>query len=88
MNAKERSAMRQKQNLTEREVSEIYRIGTRQLRLMRLRGKGPRFLKVSGQLGHSGGRILYPVADLEAWLASRPSGGERVAVWPPKMETR
>lgn len=72
--------MGQKKNLTEREVTEIYGIGTRQLRLMRLRGKGPPFIKVSGQIGKTGGRVLYNVENLERWIASRPSGGESVQV--------
>jgi hypothetical protein len=77
-----------KKNLNEKEVSEVYGLGIKHLRLMRMRGEGPRFLRVSGKLGQTGGRIIYPVADVEAWLASRPSGGERAAVWPPKVEVR
>jgi len=65
-----------KKNFTEIEVSNEYGIGIRQLRYMRMRGDGPRWLKVSGQVGRRGGRVLYPVADLDRWLASRPGGGE------------
>jgi hypothetical protein len=74
--------------LTEVQVSERFCLGVRLLRLLRMRGKGPRFTKVSGSLGKSGGRVIYAVSDLEAWLASRPQGGERVAIWPPRAETR
>jgi len=69
-----------KVNLTESEVSELYAIGVRQLRGMRMRNTGPRWLKISGAIGVKGGRILYPVADLNRWLASVPSGGESVQV--------
>jgi hypothetical protein len=62
-------------NLTENEVADRFGIGRRHLRLMRARGSGPRFLKVSGRLGQTGGRILYPIADFEEWLDSLPSGG-------------
>ncbi|MGD1094611.1 MAG: hypothetical protein ABSB35_21780 [Bryobacteraceae bacterium] len=51
-------------------------IGRRQLRAMRVRGTGPKWLKVSGELGKRGGRILYPVTSLDRWLATRPGGGE------------
>jgi len=81
-----------KNNLCESEVCAIYGIGVRQLRLMRMRGEGPRWLKVSGSIGKTGGRILYPLADLLAWLDSRPSGGEAIerpeAMWPPSREMR
>jgi hypothetical protein len=66
-----------KLNLTESEVVESRGIGRRQLRVMRAKGTGPRYIKVSGQIGRRGGRVLYPVADLDQWLAQRPSGGER-----------
>jgi len=65
-------------NLTEREVNASYGLGVRQLRLMRMRNTGPRFLKVAGRIGQRGGRVLYPVADLEHWLQTRPGGGEQL----------
>jgi hypothetical protein len=65
----------QKQNITEHEVNHSYGIGVRQLRMMRLRGTGPRYIKVSGQLGKKGGRILYPVEEVAKWLKSLPTGG-------------
>lgn len=68
-----------KVNASEREVSAHYGIGLRQLRLMRMRGDGPRWIKVSGRIGQRGGRVLYPLRDLEDWLASRPGGGGRAA---------
>jgi hypothetical protein len=82
--------MTEKKDLTEIELSAIYGIGLRQLRLMRMRGSGPRYLKVSGSLFKVGGRVLYRVEDIESWLASRPSGGEQslVATWPPRIEKR
>jgi hypothetical protein len=41
--------------LTETEVSERYAIGIRQLRAMRMRNTGPRYIKVSGAIGARGG---------------------------------
>jgi hypothetical protein len=66
-----------KRNLTEREVNATYGLGIRQLREMRMRGNGPKFIKVSGTTGRRGGRVLYPVVSLERWLASCPAGGEQ-----------
>jgi hypothetical protein len=74
--------------LTEKQVAERYAIGLRQLQRMRMFGTGPIFKKISGQLGKTGGKIIYSVAEIELWLSTRPQGGERVAVWPPKAETR
>lgn len=67
-----------KRLLTEAEVSEQYGLGLRLLRRFRMLNRGPRFRKVSGRIGASGGRVLYAVSDIEAWLASCPSGGERL----------
>lgn len=78
--------------LTETEVASLYSLGLRQLRLMRMRGDGPVWIKVSGRVGCTGGRVLYPSLSLEAWIASRPGGGEKlpkpVALWPPVKEVR
>ena len=68
-----------KLNLTEREVEQTRGLGRRQLRLMRMKGCGPRWIKVSGKLGRRGGRVLYPVAALDEWLAQCPGGGGRAA---------
>jgi hypothetical protein len=65
-----------KLNLTEREVELTRGIGMKQLRHMRARGDGPPWKKISGQVGVRGGRVLYPVVELDAWFASRPGGGE------------
>ena len=68
-----------KRNLTEREAFERYGVGIVQLRKMRARNSGPRYIKISGQIGQRGGRVLYPVEDLERWLNSVPTGGGRAA---------
>lgn len=68
-----------KNHISETEASLIYGVGIRQFRNMRMRGTGPAWVKVSGQVGKRGGRVLYPVASLEAWLQSRPGGGEGAA---------
>lgn len=38
---------------------------------MRRQGRGPKWTKVSGEIGHSGGRIRYKRADLDEYLKSR-----------------
>lgn len=67
----------QKRFMSEGEVEETFGLGKRKLRLHRMRGDGPPWQKVSGQIGKRGGRVLYPVAGIEAWIASRPGGGEQ-----------
>jgi hypothetical protein len=69
-----------KRNLTEIETEAIYGLPKRQLRMMRMRGSGPRWVKTSGQIGRPGGRVLYPVDSLEEWFARRPGGGENLGV--------
>src|ERR1700679_2619313 len=66
--------------MNEVEVAATRSVSVRLLRNMRMRGEGPVFVKVSGRLGCRGGRILYPVADLDAWLSSLPRGGGQGAV--------
>jgi hypothetical protein len=68
-----------KLNLTELEVEATRGIGRRQLRVMRMRGNGPRWIKISGQLGQRGGRVLYPVDQLDSWIAQCPGGGGTVS---------
>jgi hypothetical protein len=68
-----------KKNLSEKEIEQLYGVGRRLLQGMRMRSEGPPFIKISGRLGARGGRVVYPVAGLEAWLASRPSGGGSAA---------
>jgi hypothetical protein len=68
-------SMDEKIMLTEFEVQTRFGIGVVQLRRMRARAIGPRFIKISGMMGVRGGRVVYPVKDLEAWLAQLPSGG-------------
>ena len=65
-----------KRYLTELDVEAEYGLGKRYLRLCRMRGGGPPWIKHAGTVGKKGGRILYPRAELERWLASRPGGGE------------
>ena len=69
------SEMTQKLNITEREVNALYGLGLQHLRIMRMRGDGPRWIKTSGQVGRRGGRVVYPVDALERWISARPCGG-------------
>src|SRR5258708_32333593 len=68
-----------KLNITEREVNARYGLGLRHLRIMRMRGDGPRWIKTSGQGGRRGGRVEYPVDALARWIARRPCGGGETA---------
>jgi hypothetical protein len=65
-----------KRHGTEREVHQQFGVGIRQLRAMRMRGTGPGWVKVSGQLGKPGGRILYDLDAVSLWMRSRSHGGE------------
>jgi hypothetical protein len=65
----------EKLNLTVKEVEATRGIRSRQLALMRMRGNGPTWKKVAGRLGHRGGKVLYPAAALDAWIAQCPGGG-------------
>ena len=55
--------------LKENEVSERLGIKIRTLRQWRFRRKGPPYLKFVGG-------VRYSASDLDAWLATRPTGGE------------
>jgi hypothetical protein len=68
-----------KQNITEVEVYSTFGLPIRLLRNMRMRGDGPPWKKISGRLGQRGGRVIYPVAEIERWITSRPGGGEVTA---------
>ena len=56
-------------NLNDVEVAEYLGVSVSSVRRWRLNGGGPRWVRVGG------GSIRYPFADLEAYLASLPSGG-------------
>jgi excisionase family DNA binding protein len=54
--------------MTEQEVSKRLNVSVASLRRWRLTKRGPAFLKV-------GSLVRYPPEELEAWLASLPTGG-------------
>jgi len=54
--------------MTEQEVSKRINVSVASLRRWRLLGRGPAFLKV-------GSLVRYQPEDLDAWLASLPTGG-------------
>jgi excisionase family DNA binding protein len=54
--------------VTEQEVSKRLNISLSSLRRWRLTKRGPAFVKV-------GALVRYSLEDLEAWLASLPTGG-------------
>jgi hypothetical protein len=54
--------------MTENEVSKRLNVSIASLRRWRLLRRGPVFIKV-------GSLVRYQLADLEAWLASLPTGG-------------
>jgi len=55
--------------LNENQVAEILAVSVATVRRWRLFNQGVRFLKI-------GSSVRYRPEDLEAWLASRPKGGE------------
>ena len=63
----------------EREAAAALGISVKLLRRWRMLDKGPRYVKLSGKLGQTGGRIAYPARDLYCWLESLPSGGSKAA---------
>lgn len=54
--------------LNSQEAADILRISIRTLERMRVEGSGPRYLKAGGG---TRSRVLYRLADLDAWLQSR-----------------
>lgn len=58
------------QLLTEREVSQRIAVPKNTLSKWRMFASGPAFIKLPN------GRVRYPVADLDAWIARCERGGE------------
>ena len=57
------------QFVSERQLADLLQIPMATLRFWRWAGRGPRFRR----LGRS---VRYRAEDLEAWIATRPEGGE------------
>jgi predicted DNA-binding transcriptional regulator AlpA len=57
--------------LNEHDVARLTKMSVASVRRWRLFGKGPKFLKLNSA-------VRYRSEDLQAWLASRPSGGEQL----------
>lgn len=51
--------------LNEKEAAEMLRYSVRALQNWRLRGGGPKFIKVSGR------SVRYAISDLNAWIEER-----------------
>jgi predicted DNA-binding transcriptional regulator AlpA len=58
--------------LNEYDVARITGLSVASVRRWRLLRQGPRYLKI-------GAAVRYRSDDLDAWLASRPTGGEAAA---------
>lgn len=58
--------------LTEEEVTKRLHVSLASVRRWRLERRGPQFIKV-------GSLVRYRPEDLESWLASLPTGGDRLA---------
>jgi hypothetical protein len=56
------------QQLTDVQVAEYLNVSVSSVRHWRLTGGGPKWVRIVGS-------IRYPLADLEAYVASLPSGG-------------
>ena len=59
--------------LNEHDVARITGLSVASVRRWRLLRQGPKYIKI-------GAAVRYKPEDLTAWLASRPTGGERSAV--------
>lgn len=57
--------------LNEHDVAQMLNVSVATVRRWRLLGKGPKFLKLSSA-------CRYRNEDIDAWLASRPTGGEKL----------
>jgi excisionase family DNA binding protein len=57
--------------LTEEEVAKSLHVSLASIRRWRLEHRGPQFIKV-------GSLVRYRPEDLESWLASLPTGGDRL----------
>jgi len=65
--------------LTTNQLAERLQVRPQTLRVWRLAGKGPRYVR----LGSRRGRVLYPIAEVDTWLEDRTFGStseESVAV--------
>ena len=54
--------------LNDHALAELCGFGVETVRRWRLRGQGPRFIKI-------GAMVRYRASDVQAWLESRPCGG-------------
>jgi predicted DNA-binding transcriptional regulator AlpA len=59
--------------LDERQLSTLIAVPVRTLQRWRLESRGPRFRKLNGSL------VRYAMADVDAWIAASPVGGDRTA---------
>lgn len=57
--------------LTEAEAAKMLTLSVPTLRRMRSEGTAPMFIRLGAR------RLGYRVADLDAWIASRATGGQR-----------
>jgi predicted DNA-binding transcriptional regulator AlpA len=57
--------------LNEKEVAERLKVSLAALRRWRYEGRGPHYVKLAGVA------VRYRAEDLDAWINSCPSGGER-----------
>jgi predicted DNA-binding transcriptional regulator AlpA len=62
--------MSEKALLNEKQLARTLSISVASARRWRLLSQGPRFLKI-------GASVRYRPEDVDSWLDSRPSGGER-----------
>jgi predicted DNA-binding transcriptional regulator AlpA len=56
--------------LNEHDVARITGLSVASVRRWRLLRQGPKYLKI-------GAAVRYRIEDIRAWLATRPTGGER-----------
>lgn len=59
--------------MNEGQVAQMLGISVASLRRWRLLRKGPKYVKI-------GSAVRYPADDVNAWIATRPTGGEQIKV--------
>ena len=67
--------MSEKKLLSDTQVQAEYGIPRATLRKWRFFGGGPRWRKISGQIGRAGGCVRYTRRDVEVFIEQAPGGG-------------
>jgi helix-turn-helix protein len=67
----EEELLAEEELLTPRELIQLLKVSNQTLTNWRGNGKGPPWIKISGEIGVPGGEVRYPRARFNAWLQTR-----------------